>query len=330
MSSRPWTICAAPDDLQEGLFGQVFLWTLELLPFLAANSIYPNWDIRSRLYGEAPYMRVIPGALDLSYEVSAQPNPRRVSLRALRARHASALGNNWQQVNAMWSAYFKVPERVIAQADRLLLPPNTLGLHYRGHDKNLVRGDTNPVSHADFLTLTEDFLNSHPEISHIFIATDEYAFVELARTRLSGFQIFNLGAVGFHKQALSSMEKADRALLDCLMLSRCEWMLKCSSALSAFAQVLNPALKAYRVSASKLFADVPYFPEAYIARLSSQDSRCRAILDRQFQGDWLDTPEAHAKFGETFTARPRFSSLKGVVNLCELALSGLRDKPKNI
>jgi hypothetical protein len=68
---------------------------------------------------------------------------------------------------------------------------------------------------------------------------------------------------------------------------------------------INPSLESYRVSASKLFTNIPYFPVAFIPRLTSDDARCRSILDRQMDGDWTDDPEALAKFGEPFGARVR-------------------------
>jgi hypothetical protein len=102
-------------------------------------------------------------------------------------------------------------------------------------------------------------------------------------------------------------------------------VLKCSSALSGFAKVLNPRLEAYRVSASKLFTDIPYFPEAYIPRLTSQDPECRGILERQFAGDWLDDPSGGVRFKRPFRTQSRYRAsarLRKWLAVLKLTLAG--------
>lgn len=341
MSAPPWRVFTAPDDLEEGLFGQVVLWTFELLPMLAQRGLHPDWDIRSRLYGQAPEWRVIPGVFD----VAAQPDTgggtgarsgadsvagrrRDRSLLSLRVAGVSVLGSDWQSLHKLWHQYFRIPERTLARADAVALPPGTLGLHYRGTDKNLATQDTNPVSVDDFLTLAECVLREHPEWHAVFIATDEPAMVEQARLRLAGKRLINLGAVRFHKDPEGEPDRADRALLDCLLLSRCATVLKCSSALSGFAKVLNPQLPCYRVSASKMFADVPYFPDAHVPRLVLRDPRAAAILARQFEGDWLDDPRVPARYRQPFVSLPRHSRLQVLSNWLKFRLSSLLGRPR--
>src|SRR5919202_5709487 len=82
------------DELMEGLFGQVFLWVFEVLPFLAKNSQLPAMDIKSMRYGPAPGYTVIPGVLDLAYSPPEHVKTR-VALNQLRDRHGYVLGNDW-------------------------------------------------------------------------------------------------------------------------------------------------------------------------------------------------------------------------------------------
>lgn len=329
MSASPWRVFTAPDDLEEGLFGQVVLWTFELLPMLAQRGLHPDWDIRSRLYGQAPDWRVIPGVFDLVPAPPAVSGVRRDrSLLSLRVAGVSVLGSDWQALHELWHRYFRIPKRTLERADAVALPPGTLGLHYRGTDKNLATQDTNPVSIDDFLTLAECVLREHPEWQTVFIATDEPAMVEQARLRLAGKRLINLGAVRFHKDPAGEPDRADRALLDCLLLSRCATVLKCSSALSGFAKVLNPQLPCYRVSASKMFGDVPYFPDAHVPRLALGDPRAAAILARQFEGDWLDDPRVPARFRQPFVSLPRHSRLQVLSNWLKFRLSSLLGRPR--
>lgn len=322
--SRPgWRIVCRADDLEEGLFGQVVLWTFEILPYLSRRCLLPQWDIRSRLYGLAPDFRVVPGVFDLAYEPSA-PVARDVSLLFLRTRHVSVLGNDWRGLHDLWHRYFRVPARVIAAADAVELPAGTLGLHYRGTDKNVASLDTNPVTAEDFLTLARDAALRHPEWEAVFVATDEPDFVAKVIHYLPHLKLINLGPVAFHKAGGDMPGKADRAVLDCVLLSRCATVLKCSSALSGFAKVLNPELACFRVAACKMFSDVPYFPDAYIPRLVSPDPTCQAILQRLLQGDWQDSPPVSAGTDHLqFVSAPRYgwraqtvNTLKYVVSVC--------------
>jgi hypothetical protein len=323
MRPGAWRIACTADDLEEGLFGQVLLWTFELLPYLDSRGLKPQWDIRSRLYGLAPDYRVLPGVFDLAYVPPAKARRQR-SLLALRTRHVSVLGNDWQGLHQLWHRYFQVPSRLVAAADAAGLPPNTLGLHYRGTDKNLASLDTNPVSADDFLTLARDAARSHPEWQAVFVATDEPGFIDKLPHYLPHLKVFHLGPVAFHKAGGNVPGKADRAVLDCVLLSRCATVLKCSSALSGFAKVLNPDLACFRVAACKMFSDVPYFPDAYIPRLTSEDPACQALLQRLFDGDWLDGPagpEGTAAIRQTFVSAPRYGWRAQAVNVLKYAVS---------
>lgn len=296
---------ATADEMNEGLFGQIVLHILEVLPYLHKHAIFPRWDIKSALYGVAPHFRIIPGVFDLAYEAGQGTQCPERKLSWLRESHLSVIGGNWDYAHHLWQTYFKVPDRVLARADEVGSLDHCLGIHYRGNDKNQ-SWHTNAITPDTFLRLTEDFLAGHPDVKSVLVATDEPTFIPHARERLGGVSVLNLGEVEFHKKNLEDPHKADRALLDCVLLSRCRYVLKCSSALSGFAKVLNPALEVYRVSASKMFADIPYFPEAYIPRMTSNDSECRQLLDRQFSGDWLENDKARKKFDTSFASMPRY------------------------
>jgi hypothetical protein len=315
-----WRIATDPDDLQEGLFGQVLLWTFEILPWLAARGVRPAWDIRSRLYGAVPDGRVLPGVFD-----AVDPAPARAartrSLLWIRVLGVHALGGDWAGTHALWTRYFRVPARIEAQADALGLPPGTLGLHYRGTDKNLASIDTNPVAVDDFLQLAQAFLARRPELRAVFVASDEPGLREAVAARFPALRVFGLGDVPFHKAGgADGPAKADRALLDCVLLSRCRVVLKCSSALSAFAKVLNPSLECYRVAACKMWSDVPYFPDAYVPPLVLEDAAASAILARQMAGDWLEDARA-APWIAPFVARRRHGAWRTAVDALKYGAS---------
>ncbi len=303
--SRGWRVETQPDELTEGLFGQVVLWVMQVLPYLRERGIYPTWRIRSKLYGSAPEHTVLPGAFELAYEAPATID-RTVSLLELRRRRLHALGADWAHAHGLWHAYFRVPPGILQRADAVDLPERTLGLHYRGRDKLTSAWDTNPVSQEEFVELAHAFLCERPPVDAVFVATDEHDVVAKIRDRFSRHTVVHLGPVEHHKDPpRSPRESRDRAVLDCVLLSRCRSVLKCSSALSAFAKVLNPDLEIYRVAASKLFAPFPYFPAAYIPRVELSSSRARALLERTFLGDWLECDWARKRYATPFASMPR-------------------------
>jgi hypothetical protein len=304
MRERSICIYCEAAEMQHGLFGQVFLHFFELLPYLHARSIFPAWEIRSTFYGAPPDFITIPGVLDLAYPPPPAPY-RRVHMRDLRAKHCQVLGNDWAELSRIWHAYFKIPDRVIQQADSLPSLDKALGVHYRGTDKQTTSDDSNPITHDQYLTLLVEFLSTRPVIERVFAATDEYTFVDKLRSAVN-LPIVNLGEVGFHKAAtnIDPRIKADRAVLDCLLLSRCCITIETSSALPSFAKIFNPGLELYRCAASKLFADIPYFPVAYVPQISLTSLEALNILKSTMANDWTTNPKCQS-FKAPFSYAPR-------------------------
>jgi hypothetical protein len=298
---------AKPDEMYDGLFGQVLLWVFQILPVLYENRIFPDWRIRAAYYGRASDGLVIPGVLDLAYEV--EPGLRREVNLVRLLGHRQILGNDWPGLSTIWHAYFRVPDRIIKRAIEFGCLSDTLGVHYRGNDKQIANWDTNPVSHDDYLAIIRQFCQERPQFQRIFLATDDLNFCQFLKNN-TALEVINLGGVGFHKAPVSPefvAAKTDRAMLDCFILSRCGAVLLTSSALPSFAKIFKPELEIYRVAASKIFKkNAPYFPVAYIPVYKSSSAEIAALVDRLMVGDWTQTTEAQL-FTKPFTSRPFLS-----------------------
>lgn len=302
------TLIYSPRDyLDEGLFGRVFLWVLEVLPHLHARRIFPAWHITSPIYGRPGDHRVIPGVLDLAYEPPEHPR-RRISLISLRDSHCRHLGPEWAAASRLWSQYFRIPFRITATADATPLPPGTLGLHYRGTDKLTAAWDSNPVTEDDFVALALDFLRSNVHLRHIFLATDAAGVFDRLRHAVE-LPVTHLGAGQHHKSVegdpSSGPAMADEALRDCLLLSRCDSVLLTSSALSAFAKILNPDLKIFRCAASKALWYGPYYPVAHIPAMPVASPSAAVIMSRTMVGDWTLGADAR-RYSSPFLSRPNW------------------------
>jgi hypothetical protein len=320
-------ITTTKEQLKEGLFGQLFLWVFELLPYLDSQGILPAWAIRSTLYGAPEDFLVIPGLLEINYDTAAE-SYQDVNLQYLKDRHVVTLGGDWDYTTRLWNKYFRLPERVIRRADEFPSLSHALGVHYRGTDKNRSLEETNFVPPEDFLELVREFIETHPDIETIYVASDENDFAEKVQAQHGSLRVINTGEVKHHKASgiENSFSKGDHALLDCLLLSRCKYLIKCQSALSGFSKVLNPRLEAYRVSANKLapwLFGTPYFPDAFLPKLTSQNPECQKILDRLLAGDWTQDPTATKKYGGHFQYKPRKSYMRRGGNVSRLSWDNL-------
>ena len=320
-------IYTGADDMAEGLFGQVFMCTLEILPYLDSIGSRPSWAIRSKLYGQpANDFIVIPGLLEVNYQPTSGSG-REINLRDLRKLEYAAMGSDWEYISGIWNKFFRVPDWISRQADEFPPLDRALGLHYRGTDKNRATIETNFVSAEDFLMLVRDFVATHPDIDLILIATDENAFVERVKAQHPGLRVVNSGKVTHHKDLAGQdgFIKGGHALLDCVLLSRCKYLLKCQSALSGFAKLFNPRLEAYRLAASKLVYwnfGTPHVPDGYLPKLTSRDPACQQILTRLFAGDWTENKLAVKRYGTPFKYRKRKGYMRraSAENFCRIPL----------
>jgi hypothetical protein len=294
-------ITTDPSFLTEGLFGQIVLYVFEILPKLYSKQVFPDWQITSLVYGFEPDFTVIPGVFDLSYEPCTATKD--VNLSKLKA-NCVILGNQWNVLHDIWTAYFSIPARTLKRADAFGDLSHAIGLHYRGMDKNTDSKQTNPVSHNDFLTLINDFIINHDDIDTIFVASDEYTIKQAIRNNYKDKRVVDSGESIFWKdlEKTNNFAKADHAVLDCVLLSKCKYLIKNQSALSGFSKVLNPKIEAYRIAASKFLSLLapPYFPDGYIPPLTSEDPNCKLILERLLNEDWTQNKKAMQKFGKPF------------------------------
>lgn len=330
MKRKRLRIVTERDQLQEGLFGQVLLWVFEILPYLKREGIRPAWQIRSPLYQTSNNAIVIPGLLDVAYDISADEYED-VNLEDIRRSHVACLGNDWRYLAALWSDYFQIPERIIQRAVRFPSLDRALGLHYRGTDKNRATDETNPVSRSDFLSLTRAFVREHPDIAALYVATDEYAVVQEIQEQHPDLPIINSGKVTHHKHAAEQggLGKGDHALIDCLLLSRCRYVVKCQSALSGFCKILNPDVEIYRIAANKLARwahGVPYFPDAYLPVLPITEPHSRRVLSRLMEGDWTQDKIARRKYSASFGYRPRKGYMKRNGAISKWSWDGIHER----
>jgi hypothetical protein len=276
------------DYLTEGLFGQVFIWMLEILPYLDSQGRKPEWRIRTRNYGDAATFNIFPGIIRTTYEPETGDDV--AAFEQLCFYHKHHFRHDFRSANKYWNTYFRFTDDVSERLEKFwqdnFASDNVLGVHYRGTDKNTDSYQTNPVSRYQFLCVVEDFLKTHPDVTAVFVASDDNRFIEamsgFPRVRFHAQDRSKDGRPLWNDQNVTNKQAAAKdAILDCLTLSRCRYVLKGMSQLSAFCKIFNPDAEVYRVSACK----PDWFPEAYVPLYRSRDGAVRALLRVLQQGD---------------------------------------------
>jgi hypothetical protein len=282
--------------LTEGLFGQVFNWMLDILPYLQSGGLRPTWSIRTRNYGEPPDFNIFPSIIQTTYEPD-ETTDEILSLESLQASHCRDLSADFEMAGRYWHSHFRFTDEVYERLEDFCAKNGfhrtVVGVHYRGTDKNFDPTQTNPISRVEFLRILEDFLEGQSDCETVFVATDDACFIDQVREFAAGrYELV------FHRQPRSANDLplfnrhevsenrffANSAILDCLTISRCTRVLSCSSGLSSFAKVLNPRLDAYRATCCK----PDWFPMSRIPRYLGRDPDVQSLLRRLQKGDWSE------------------------------------------
>lgn len=128
-----------------------------------------------------------------------------------------------------------------------------IGVHYRGTDK-VAEAPQAPyeIMTAHINRILSECPTGSPQI---FVATDEQAFLEYIKKQYPGKIICNEhairsnSAVPVHLGCCENYKKGEDALVDCLLLSRCNSLIKTSSNLSLCSSYFNPNIPVYHVTA---------------------------------------------------------------------------------
>lgn len=144
------------------------------------------------------------------------------------------------------------------------LGTSTLGVHFRGTDK---KGEAVTVSRDQFCDLVACVLKENPHLTSILVSSDELAFIEYFSARSFGVPVklvparyLASGTRPVHFSGYPGLEIAREALISCLLLANCGFLIKTPSYLSAWSKIFNPALPV-RLSSPPL-RDAYWFPDS--------------------------------------------------------------------
>jgi hypothetical protein len=127
-----------------------------------------------------------------------------------------------------------------------------IGVHYRGTDKYIEA----PRANYDLVDamINEEIAKIQTDQFQIFVATDEQAFLDYMLERHPERVIFYEDAIrstdgyAVHLKSKENYKKGEDAVVDCLLLSKCDLLMKTSSNLSLCASYFNPDIRVVNLS----------------------------------------------------------------------------------
>ena len=259
-------------------FFSVMQMVLFILMHCEERSLMPRISARGGLYGDAE------GKVDwfsAFFETvrHAQPsaNPAR-KVRTSTVRDLVQLGFRQRyearlelaQASALFRAYYRPAAHITAEVDaicsKLDIGPSTLGVHFRGTDKKL---EAIPVAREEFCRLVETTLAENPHLTSIFVSSDEQSFVDFflawpfgKPVRVAPAKLLAHGSMPVHFSGYPGLEIGREALVSSLLLSRCGYLVKTASYLSAWAKIFEPSLPVKLASPPR--PDAFWFPDSQI------------------------------------------------------------------
>lgn len=122
-----------------------------------------------------------------------------------------------------------------------------LGVHFRGTDKH---NEAPRISYEQCGREITRFLDTHRDVDRIFVSSDESRFIQYVQNEFASLPVCFCddlradGEIAVHdvKFAGDRYRKGREALINCLLLSRCQYLIRTASALSGWASVFNPQL----------------------------------------------------------------------------------------
>ena len=154
--------------------------------------------------------------------------------------------------NDLFEKYFgfnpKIIEEVNTFTNQWFTGKQVLGIHYRGTDKST---EAPAVTYEELLNYIRSLLADNQELNLIFLSTDDVQVIHyLVNSNLPVPVVYRDDAIRSEtgdqihlKQEHSKVMINRDAIVNCLILSRCRYLLKTASLLSDCSVIFNPDLR---------------------------------------------------------------------------------------
>lgn len=268
-------------DSPVGLFAHLS-WCLEVAAFSEKQNLLPFINCTSRQYGDGrgDWFNIFFHQPHISAKYRHAPPDAPV----LRIREFEEMpffmdfNPNFtiEEISRLQRTYFPVSENIIRKVDTYVenhfrnqhQDRRIVGCHYRGTDKGV---EAARIAYAEMTVALQNALGQFPKDTALFIATDEAAFLAHIRAALPHTPLLSADhkrstdgrALHFTRES-HGLANGEQALIDCLLLSRCDLLVKSPSALSAWAKIFNPQIPVTLVG--RPYPHAMFCPESIIVR----------------------------------------------------------------
>jgi hypothetical protein len=163
----------------------------------------------------------------------------------------------------------EILNKVDSFTERYFKQRKVLGVHYRGADKIV---EAPKVEWKTCLDSIKNHINKYPEIRSLFVASAEATFIDFISKEITSIPVYHHDdhvrshdGTSFHTLSSgSNYEKGEDALINSLLLSRCDYLIRTTSSLSQWSSVFNPDLPV--ILLNKPYEGKLFFPECAVIK----------------------------------------------------------------
>jgi hypothetical protein len=271
-----------------GFFAQL-TWCLYFLAYCEKRKRNPFLRLTGTMYGDNPQYDWFHDYFEETNAVTARYAYSDVSkLKIIRVfdiadtqlpfTYHPSMTIEW--AHRLFTTYYRVKQTVAAYVDDFVarqFAGGVIGVHFRGTDK---KAEASPVDWPGCFSSVMKLAADHPELRKAFLSSDDPGFIQWFAANAKGTLsvIFHndlersRGDKPIHMNPLGDpRRKGFEAVVNCLLLSRCSFLIRSASFLSAWSSIFNPALPITLLN--EPFADKCWFPDRDLLRRS--DNRYR-------------------------------------------------------
>lgn len=288
-----YIIVSYKNELIEGMYGQSLIWLLEILNDLQSTNLINDsskliFDVNAYRYDNIIPTFIVPKQ---QYDTSQLNYPNILNIRGYKSSKKMDFDFNvksFETAHKIWDKYFTLSP-TIEKRIPTFNSYETLGIHFRGTDKTLDLEETNAITQDEFIVVVKDYLDNNHQIKNLYCCSDEDNFINKIKSEFKNLNILQYDqkratdiSIALHKN-IPSYYKAGHtiaAIVDMIALSRCKTILKTSSAMSAFAKIINPNVELLSCSATKKL----WFPVGVVNIYKSSNPDVNEILNRTQSG----------------------------------------------
>lgn len=232
-------------------FGAKLEWVLEILAYCDECQLVPRFKFTyPGLSKEQDYFQSF-------FEMNIDScDDRSLEFVEIRSIHELDLDKNYDEIlsidlaSELINKYLAVKSDVLHEVDEFCVEhfkdEKVLGVHYRGTDKSK---EAPLVSYYNVEKNINYYLRRYPATAYVFLSSDDENFIKFAKNSSISRPVFfrndtyrSTDNIAIHQSVQDKYEVNRDALVNCLILSRCDALIKTASILSAWSVLFNPGL----------------------------------------------------------------------------------------